>query len=127
MNLKPLFFLLIMGAALPVFATSKPAVDDREISPIITEAPVQQQPDAPGPSSQPVPLFSRGRMLYENHCTTCHESNIHIRARRKAKNFNDVTRWVIQRSQWLKLNWSDSEIVDVTQYINGRFYKYKKP
>ena len=32
----------------------------------------------------------RGRLLYENHCTTCHTSVAHIRAGRKAPSLDEI-------------------------------------
>ena len=67
---------------------------------------------------------SRGHMLYENHCTGCHESTAYIRAKRKAVNYKEAGNWVNQRADWLNLNWSDIEKQDVLQYLNERYYKY---
>ena len=44
---------------------------------------------------------SRARNLYQNHCTSCHESIVFIRANRKAKNYEDLSYWVNQRAYWL--------------------------
>ncbi|MCK5664339.1 MAG: hypothetical protein KAI17_12690, partial [Thiotrichaceae bacterium] len=68
--------------------------------------------------------ISRGQMLYENHCTSCHESTVYIRAKRKAKNYKELGNWVNQRADWLNLNWSDLEKQDVLQHLNERYYKY---
>jgi len=39
----------------------------------------------------------RGRLLYENHCRACHESNVHIRQTQAAKSLKavrtEVVRW----------------------------------
>lgn len=67
---------------------------------------------------------SLGRMLYANHCTNCHESVVHMRARRKAKNLNDLLYWVNQRADWLKLGWTITEKRAVMEYVNERYYKY---
>lgn len=67
---------------------------------------------------------SLGRMLYVNHCTNCHESVVHMRAHRKAKNLNDLLYWVNQRADWLKLGWTIAEKGAVMEYVNERYYKY---
>ena len=67
---------------------------------------------------------SRGRMLHENHCASCHESLVYIRAKRKAKNYKDVSDWVSQRADWLNMGWTGLEKQQVTQYLNERYYKY---
>lgn len=74
-----------------------------------------------------LPQASRGRMLHENHCTSCHESMAYIRAKRKAKNYEAVRYWVNQRANWLKLGWTGLEKQEVIQYLNERYYKYPIP
>ena len=71
-----------------------------------------------------LPEVTRGYMLYENHCTSCHESTAHIRTKRKARNYKEVGNWVNQRADWLNLGWSDVEKQEVLQYLNERYYKY---
>jgi len=66
---------------------------------------------------------SRGELLYENHCTVCHDSTVHIRANRKAKSITDLRRWAARWSGELKLNWSSEEIDDVAEYLARRYYK----
>jgi len=66
---------------------------------------------------------SRGELLYENHCTVCHESGVHIRANRKAKSIADVRGWVERWSGELKLKWSREDIDDVTEFLARRYYK----
>ena len=66
----------------------------------------------------------RGRLLYENHCQTCHESVVHIREQRKAKTPADlraaIERWAAER----KLTWGADEQADVYRYLNNRYYKF---
>jgi mono/diheme cytochrome c family protein len=65
----------------------------------------------------------RGQLLYENHCTSCHTSTVHIREQRKAKTPAEVRAWILRWSGELKLNWSEDELADVYQYLNNRYYK----
>ena len=67
---------------------------------------------------------TRGQMLYENHCTSCHESLVYIRAKRKATNYKGIGYWVSQRADWLNLDWTALEKYEVLQYLNERYYKY---
>jgi hypothetical protein len=71
--------------------------------------------------------IERGRMLYENHCTSCHESVVHIRDDRQATSLGEVywqtTRWALER----KLDWRYEEVNDVTRYLNKRFYQFEAP
>lgn len=69
---------------------------------------------------------SRGQLLYQNHCTVCHESNLHIRQKSKAKTLADINKWVNHWSQQSKLDWSATDIEDVVNYLNQTYYQYVK-
>ena len=64
----------------------------------------------------------RGQLLYENHCTACHESIVHIRENHKANSLATVQKEVIRWSRVLNLGWQDVEIADVSQYLLRTFY-----
>ncbi|MDX2426191.1 MAG: hypothetical protein QNK15_08060 [Cycloclasticus sp.] len=70
-----------------------------------------------------LPTGSRGQLLYENHCTDCHESRVYIREKRKSRSVTDIAKWVLRWSQHLNLDWNRSEINDVTEYLNQHFYQ----
>ena len=72
-----------------------------------------------------IPETSRGQLLYEHHCLKCHESNIHIRNKRKAKNIEDVQVWVVKWQAYEKLNWDRNAIDAVTEHLVKRYYKFK--
>ena len=66
----------------------------------------------------------RGKMLYENHCMSCHESVLHIREDRRAKALGEIywqtTRWAVTQ----QLEWRYDDVRDVAQYLNNQFYKF---
>jgi hypothetical protein len=66
----------------------------------------------------------RGRQLYENHCTGCHESNAHIRTARKAGSIADIRAQIVRWRGFLKLPWSNQEIDDVLNFLNEQYYHY---
>lgn len=66
----------------------------------------------------------RGRLLYENHCMSCHASIVHVREQRKSKSQAELRAWILRWSGELKLNWRDDELADVYQYLNNRYYKF---
>jgi len=70
------------------------------------------------------PKFSRGQLLYENHCTTCHASQVHIRNNRKARSVEDVRGWVIHWERELKFNWNNVDVNNVSKFLTERFYKF---
>lgn len=81
------------------------------------------------PTKQPVskvPVQPRGEMLYSNHCLSCHESIVHVREKRNAKNLDAIRDAVTRWSQELELKWSSREIEDVVLYLNLRYYQYSE-
>lgn len=67
----------------------------------------------------------RGRLLYENHCTVCHTSVVHVREQRKAESREDLQAWIRRWQEQLDLQWQGGEIEDVTEYLNERYYGFK--
>ncbi|MCB1738867.1 MAG: hypothetical protein KDK91_00735 [Gammaproteobacteria bacterium] len=70
---------------------------------------------------------SRGRMLYENHCTACHTSLAHVRENHKADSLDDLRGWVARWQTQLDLPWTVEEQTDVVNYLNRRFYHFEQP
>jgi hypothetical protein len=76
-------------------------------------------------SSMPVLADAeRGRLLYENHCSSCHSSTVHVRDQRKSKNPAEVRAWILRWSGELKLNWREDDLADVYRHLNNRYYKF---
>jgi len=88
---------------------------------------VQLEEDG-SPMTKPVQAdkVSRGKLLYENHCTGCHESVTQIRSRQQVKSPESlrkaVARWVANTS----LPWTSDEIEDVVRYLGSEYYKFEK-
>lgn len=70
---------------------------------------------------------TRGRLLYENHCTGCHTSQAHVRDNRKAASFTDLRGWVGRWQGVQKLDWTDADIRDVATWLYLRFYDPDRP
>ena len=98
---------------------------DEDVIPVLYDN-VHEQSGTAAPNSEAKVLLevTRGHMLYENHCTSCHESTVYIRTKRKATNYKEVGNWVNQFADWLNLGWGDVEKQEVMQYLNERYYKY---
>ena len=75
-------------------------------------------------ATAPAPDAARGAMLYENHCTICHTSVVHVREDHRATSDVEVESWVRRWSADRKLGWSEQEINDVTSYLLTTFYKF---
>jgi mono/diheme cytochrome c family protein len=67
---------------------------------------------------------NRGQLLYENHCTVCHTSIVHVRENHKAKSKADILRWATQWQAELKLGWGAGELEDVVEYLSTRYYRF---
>jgi hypothetical protein len=66
----------------------------------------------------------RGRGLYENHCTGCHESTVHVRQRHHASNPGELYTWVQRWAMQLDLGWGQEELEDVSAFLDGRYYHF---
>jgi len=66
----------------------------------------------------------RGRLLYENHCRSCHESNVHIRQTQAAKSLKALRAEVVRWQGVLTLQWSAEDVGDVAEYLNATWYHY---
>ncbi len=61
---------------------------------------------------------SRGELLYSTHCIACHTTQMHWRDSRAATNWSSL---VFQVRRWqgaASLGWSDSDILEVSRYLN---------
>jgi len=67
----------------------------------------------------------RGQLLYENHCTVCHTSVVHVREGRKATSREEIQTWIQRWRKELGLQWGTVEVDDVTEYLNGRYYQFE--
>jgi hypothetical protein len=72
--------------------------------------------------SQPDSL-ERGRLLYENHCLACHESQVHIRTNHKVHTLEGIRQEVLRWAEEMQLPWRTSEVRDVSGYLFQRFYR----
>ena len=66
----------------------------------------------------------RDQLLYEHHCTGCHESQAYIRSQRKVRSLDDIRYWVVRWSTHLGLDWKAPEVESVTEYLNRHYYHF---
>jgi cytochrome c5 len=114
-------FLLVMVFALASLSAMAALVPEGQppVPPVTLPA---VKPESSRPP--PVVVGSRGRMLYENHCTRCHTSVVHVREKRRADSLRVLEAWVRRWSGEEKLPWSEEEIIEVVDYLNLRYYKF---
>lgn len=66
----------------------------------------------------------RGRLLYENNCTVCHTSVVHVREDHKAADLAAVEAYVARWSGYLKLPWSAEDRAAVARHLDAAFYHF---
>ncbi len=71
--------------------------------------------------------LSRGRALYENRCTACHETSVHQRASRKAQSFAALRAEVERWNATTGGDWKRDEVDQVSAYLNERYYRFDCP
>ena len=124
MTLALAIFIYFVTVYQPAIAVIGVTVDE-DVRPIPYDNGYKQSGTAvPDSEAKVLSEVTRGHMLYENHCRSCHESTVYIRTKRKAKNYKEVGNWVNQRADWLNLGWSVIEKQEVMQHLNERYYKY---
>jgi len=67
---------------------------------------------------------ARGRLLYENNCTVCHTSVVHVRDDHKATDLAAVEAYVARWSTYLKLPWSSEDRAAVARHLDATFYQF---
>jgi hypothetical protein len=67
---------------------------------------------------------SLGKELYSTHCDSCHTTQVHWRDKRIAKDWTGLVSQVRRWQANIGLGWSDQEILEVTRYLNSRYYRF---
>ena len=67
---------------------------------------------------------SRGELLYSTHCISCHTSEMHWRDKKAATDWVSLKFQVRRWQGAASLGWSESDIQDVTRYLNESIYRY---
>ena len=67
---------------------------------------------------------SRGELLYSTHCIACHTTQMHWRDKKVATDWESLKFQVQRWQDASSLRWSESDIQDVTRYLNESIYRY---
>lgn len=70
---------------------------------------------------------ARGALLYDNHCIACHNTQMHWRDQRLAKDWTSLRALVRRWQGAAQLNWSEEEVDDVSRHLNERIYRFEEP
>ena len=111
--------LLLLGTIVTAWATASllPVLPAQKI-----DAPVLLEPQQ---NPVPLPVPSRGQMLYENHCMACHESVVFIRDKRRIQTPEALRGKVLHWASYLQLHWSKEEVEEVVSHLNSQYYKFE--
>ena len=125
MNRSAFVFLLILATlSLNISPAGIPAntPDSESIPlPLVTDR-VVTDPEAADRAVTDSIATDRGQLLYENHCTACHNDSVHSRNHGKAHSLAEIRQWVIRWSTHLELNWEMHDVDTVADFLNRRFY-----
>ena len=70
----------------------------------------------------PAPSQSRGELLYNTHCITCHTTQMHWRNNRLAYDWDTLTLQVRRWQGNAGLEWGDADIAEVARHLNDTIY-----
>lgn len=78
--------------------------------------------------------LTQGQILHETHCINCHKNlmngeaeKIYTRPKRRIKDYPSLESQVRRCDQNLRLNWFDTELLNVTAYLNANYYHLEIP
>ncbi len=67
---------------------------------------------------------SRGELLYGTHCIACHDTQMHWREQRLARDWGTLKFQVRRFQDIAYLRWSDEDIDAVAHYLNDTIYRF---
>jgi mono/diheme cytochrome c family protein len=81
--------------------------------------------DPPGP--KPAPASVRGQLLYDAHCVECHNTQVHWRSLRQARDWKTLLAQVNRWQAAAQLGWSEDDTTEVARYLNDTIYRFAVP
>ena len=77
--------------------------------------------------AQAVPPPSRGQLLYETHCVECHNTQMHWRTHKQARDWDSLKAQVRRWQATARLGWTEADVTDVAHYLNETIYQFPQP
>ena len=68
--------------------------------------------------------IEHGKILYEQHCTRCHDTRVHTRPDRHIGSLDALKNQVKRCEQSQSLHWPQPDIDDVVAYLDATSYKF---
>ncbi|MBN8758754.1 MULTISPECIES: c-type cytochrome [Variovorax] len=75
----------------------------------------------------PAAAQSRGELLYNTNCVACHDVKMHWRGRKLVNDWDSLEEQVRRWQRASSLGWGDQDIMEVSRYLNDRFYGFTPP
>lgn len=73
--------------------------------------------------AQTPPPPSRGQLLYDTHCVTCHTQQMHWREAKKVRSWDDLLMQVTRWQGVASLAWTREDIIQVAHHLNDTIYR----
>jgi len=67
---------------------------------------------------------ARGQLLYENHCSTCHDQQVHWRGKKLVRDWDSLRAQVRRWQDAAQLGWRNEEIDQVARHLNDTIYRF---
>jgi mono/diheme cytochrome c family protein len=77
-----------------------------------------------GACAQVAPVQTRGELLYNTHCVSCHTMQMHWRNDKQAFDWESLKFQVRRWQGNAGLAWNDADITEVSRYLNESIYHY---
>ena len=70
--------------------------------------------------------IKNGEKLYDANCQGCHDTRIHTRPNRIVHTYPDLANRVKFCDAQTSAGFNDAQMLDVTDFLNSKFYKFVK-
>lgn len=123
MHIQSRLFILLLALTAALPAAAAKLVDAPPPPPL-----PEHELDADGTAQKPVTPGSpsRGQLLYENHCMSCHESVAAIQSKQQLRTHAALREAVARWAQNTGLRWREEEIEEVARYLGSRYYRFEQ-
>lgn len=81
----------------------------------------------PAAWAQTTPEADRGRLLYSTHCIECHNTEMHWRTHKQARDWDSLKAQVRRWQGTANLGWSEDDIAAVAGHLNRTIYQFPQP
>lgn len=69
----------------------------------------------------------RAELLYSTHCVGCHNTQLHWRDKKSARNWASLKAEVERWQKTSGLGWREEDVTDVARYLNALYYRFPEP